>query len=62
MSITKFEDLVIEDDESELVEAIDDAIQTKATKLAEGIMNKDELTDILTDMYDGSSWNHDFGN
>ena len=26
------------------------------------VMNKDELTDILTDMYDGSSWNHDFGN
>lgn len=26
------------------------------------VMNKDELTDILTDMYDGSSWDHDFGN
>lgn len=26
------------------------------------VMNKDELTDILTDMYDGSSWEHDFGN
>ena len=25
------------------------------------VMNKDELTDILTDMYDGSSWEHDFG-
>ena len=26
------------------------------------VMNKDELTDKLTDMYDGSSWEHDFGN
>ena len=26
------------------------------------VMTKDELTDILTDMYDGSSWDHDFGN
>ena len=26
------------------------------------VMNKDELTDVLTDMYDGSSWDHDFGN
>ena len=26
------------------------------------VMNKDELTGILTDMYDGSSWDHDFGN
>ena len=26
------------------------------------VMNKEELTDILTDMYDGSSWEHDFGN
>ena len=26
------------------------------------VMNKDELTDILTDMYDGSSWDYDFGN
>ena len=25
------------------------------------IMNKEELTDKLTDMYDGSSWEHDFG-
>ena len=25
-------------------------------------MNKEELTDKLTDMYDGSSWDHDFGN
>ena len=25
------------------------------------VMNKDELTDKLTDMYDGSSWDHDFG-
>ena len=26
------------------------------------VMNKEELTDKLTDMYDGSSWDHDFGN
>ena len=26
------------------------------------VMNKEELTDKLTDMYDGSSWEHDFGN
>ena len=26
------------------------------------VMNKEELTDILTDWYDGSSWEHDFGN
>ena len=26
------------------------------------VMNKDELTDKLTDMYDGASWDHDFGN
>ena len=26
------------------------------------LMNKEELTDKLTDMYDGSSWEHDFGN
>ena len=25
------------------------------------VMNKEELTDKLTDMYDGSSWDHDFG-
>ena len=25
------------------------------------VMNKEELTDKLTDMYDGSSWEHDFG-
>ena len=25
------------------------------------VMNKEELTDRLTDMYDGSSWEHDFG-
>ena len=25
------------------------------------VMNKEELTDILTDWYDGSSWEHDFG-
>ena len=26
------------------------------------VMNKEELTDKLTDMYDGASWEHDFGN
>ena len=26
------------------------------------VMDKEELTDKLTDMYDGSSWEHDFGN
>ena len=26
------------------------------------VINKEELTDKLTDMYDGSSWEHDFGN
>ena len=26
------------------------------------VMNKEELTNKLTDMYDGSSWEHDFGN
>ena len=26
------------------------------------VMTKEELTDILTDWYDGSSWEHDFGN
>ena len=26
------------------------------------VMNKEELTNKLTDMYDGSSWDHDFGN
>ena len=26
------------------------------------VMNKEELTDKLTDLYDGSSWEHDFGN
>ena len=26
------------------------------------VMNKEELTDKLTDMYDSSSWEHDFGN
>ena len=26
------------------------------------VMNKEELVDKLTDMYDGSSWEHDFGN
>ena len=26
------------------------------------VMTKEELTDKLTDMYDGSSWEHDFGN
>ena len=25
------------------------------------VMTKEELTDKLTDMYDGSSWEHDFG-
>lgn len=25
------------------------------------VMNKEELTDKLTDLYDGSSWEHDFG-
>ena len=25
------------------------------------VMTKEELTDILTDWYDGSSWEHDFG-
>ena len=25
------------------------------------VMNKEELTDKLTDMYDGSRWDHDFG-
>ena len=25
------------------------------------VMNKEELTDKLTDLYDGSSWDHDFG-
>ena len=25
------------------------------------VMDKEELTDKLTDMYDGSSWDHDFG-
>ena len=25
------------------------------------VMNKEELTDKLTDIYDGSSWEHDFG-
>ena len=26
------------------------------------VMTKEELTNKLTDMYDGSSWEHDFGN
>ena len=26
------------------------------------VMNKEELTDALTEAYDGASWEHDFGN
>ena len=26
------------------------------------VMNKEELTDALTEAYDGASWDHDFGN